>query len=142
MCKFRNAIINRQILNSTSIFIYSHLEAIITVPTKSLPFLTHLIQVSQAPTHKGIARDSVMIHVMYAAVLPVLFLLITISCYMFEMELILGVFMCITPRASSHVPSCMCTVDWASSTLQLTTILFCFLVTHKPRNEKWGKFRK
>ena len=40
----------------------------------------------------------------------------------------IGVLMCTLPRASSHVPSCMCTVDWASPILQLTTTLFCFLV--------------
>ena len=75
---------------------------------------------------------------MCAAVPPVQFLLITISCYMLEKELILGVPMCIMPHASSHVPSCMCTVDWASATLQLTTILFYFLVNTNQEMENGG----
>ena len=35
-----------------------------TIPNLlAVPFLTHLIEVGQVPTHKGTARDSVMIHV-------------------------------------------------------------------------------
>ena len=65
MRKFRNVIINRQILNSTNIHLQSFGGHFTTYSYHqiAIPFLTHLIQVSQVSTHKGTAGDSVMIHV-------------------------------------------------------------------------------
>ena len=119
MCKFRNVIINRQILNSANIHLQSFGGHFTKYSSHQIFWLYYflLILYRLAKYQHTRALQEIQWCYMCAAVPPVQFLLITISCYMLEKE-ILGVLMCIMSRASAHVPSCMwlCTVDWASAT--------------------------
>ena len=114
------------------IFIYSLLKVISPniVPTKSsrctISYLYRLAKYQHTRTLQEIQWY------MCTAVQPVQFLLMIISCYMLENELVL------VYQVSSHVPSCMCTVDWASPILQLTILLIYFLVNTNQEMENGG----
>ena len=93
------------------IFIYSHLDAISPniVPTKSSSCtISYLYRLAKYQHTRSLQE----IHWWYmcTAVLPVQFLLITISYYNLEKELILGVLMCICmPDHMCHPACAQCT---------------------------------
>ena len=111
------------------IFIYSHLDAISPniVPTKSSSCtISYLYRLAKYQHTRSLQE----IHWWYmcTAVLPVQFLLITISYYNLEKELILGVLMCICMPDHMCHPACAQCTGHPPCTLQLTTALFCFFV--------------
>ena len=128
VCKFHNAIINNQILNSANI------------PTKSSSYtISYLLTLGA--TYTGWSRTDTQGHCkrwyMCTAVLPVQFLLITISCCMLEKELILGVFMCTMSRASSHVPSFLNACAQWTGHLPLSSWQQCSSASLSTESKKW-----
>ena len=103
MCKFCNAIINRQILNSANIHLQSFGGHFTKYSSHQIFWLYYflLILYRLAKYQHTRALQEIQWCYMCATVPPVQFLLITISCYMLEKE-ILGVLMCIMSRASAH----------------------------------------